>query len=312
MTVFERKTTGTARSRAVLVAALCIGLVRAPLIAAAAPQSWPRVVTDDLGRKVVMGHRPVRIIALMPSVAEALFAVGAGQRIVGTCDFTNYPAAALRIPKVGGLNPDPERIVGLRPDLVVSADQTLTVDRANLWSAQFHAPVYATTPHNYADVEKDLNELGELAGTPSATKRAVGAMQRTLEFVTKRIAGLKKPTVFILIWDKPLMTAGADSFVGNLVELAGGVNIGKDASSSYSQYSAENLIVQDPDFILTGTDRLQVQHAQAASLATLGLRAVKNGQVWAVPFDWRDRPGPRLALALVAVAKILHPQVFAK
>jgi len=278
---------------------LCLALLPQPAHAAQA-------VTDDLGRRVTLPRPPRHIISLAPSVTEILFAVGAGGKVAGDTPYCDWPPAARTLPHVGGpITPNAEKILALRPDLIILADQTLPRARADALAARWRAPVYVTAAATYAQVERDVAALGALAGSPRATADALARMRAAQAVVRRAVQGRPRPRVFVIVWDKPLMTAGGGSFIGDLIRLAGGVNVAEHMGESYPSYSPERLLREQPDVVLTGINRkaLDIPGARA-------LRAVQQRHVFAVTGDWTDRPGPRLGLGLLAVAKALHPEAF--
>lgn len=265
-------------------------------------------VIDDLGRRIPLPHPPQRIVSLAPSVTEILFAVGAGGKIAGDTVFCDFPPAAKSLPHVGGpITPSAEKILSLRPDLIVLADQTLPRTQADALAARWHAPVYVTAAATYAQVEKDVADLGALAGAPKATALTLARMRTARTVVRRAVRGRPQPRVFVVVWDKPLMTAGGGSFIGDLIRLAGGVNVAERAGSSYPSYSPERLLQDQPDVVLTGVNRKTLTFPGAGAL-----KAVREQHVLAVTSDTTDRPGPRLAEGLSEVARALHPEAFAR
>ncbi|HEY3332295.1 MAG TPA: helical backbone metal receptor [Capsulimonadaceae bacterium] len=281
----------------------CLAVVAATLVNASAAQ----VVVDDLGRKITLPHGAQRIIAIDPSSVEVLFAIGAGSRIVATTPFSNYPPEVAKIRKIDALTPSREVIAALRPDLIMVADQTLTAQRADAKSRIYGAPLFVTNASTYEAVESDIRRIGGYFGDPKRTAATVREMARTLADVRKRVANRPRRTVFDIVWVKPLMTAGKDSFIGNLIATAGGIDIACDAPK-YAEYPVEKLIAANPDFILVASESLP---AARESLGRLGLKALKTGRLCPIPDDYTVRPGPRLALGLVHLAKLLHPEAFA-
>ena len=265
-------------------------------------------ITDDLGRRMTLPHSPKRIISLAPSVTEIMFAVGAGRSLVADTIVCDYPSAALRLPHVGGpVTPSAEKILALHPDLVIMADQTISASETDILAMRWRCPVYVTAAATYAAVEKDIADLGALAGKPEPTRRTLAQMQASEKIVQAAVRGRVKPHVFVMIWQKPLITAGGSSFIGDLVRLSGGVNVAEQAGESYPTYAPERLLAEQPDIILTGMPQTNLDFPGAAAL-----RAVRSHHVYAVTGDLTDRPGPRLGLGLLAVAKALHPEAFPK
>jgi iron complex transport system substrate-binding protein len=282
----------------------------------AAAHALPRVTTsarlttivDDLGRRIAIAHGGARIISLSPSATEIIYAVGAQARLIAVGTRCNYPPAAARLTTLDGLNPSREMLIALHPDLIVISDQTMTVGRANLLGRQYGAPVYVTTAATYDQTEGDILRLGTAFGNPELTKKIVAGMQQAASSISARVAGLPRPRVFVVIWERPLMTAGGGSFFDNLISLAGGINVAHN-ESKYPQYSVERLVADNPDIILTQSEG---HNEQLAVLRPLRLRAMRTAKVFTIPDDWTDRTGPRLALGLETIARDLHPEAFRK
>jgi len=283
------------------LALLC--LAQTPL-----PAHASQTVTDDLGRRVFLAHPPKHILSLAPSVTEILFAVGAGDKIAGDTIYCDFPPAARTLPHVGGpITPSAEKIQNLRPDLIILAEQGLPPARADALAAHWRAPVYVTAAATYAQVEQDITDLGALAGSPKATADTLARMRTAQAAVRRAVRMRPRPRVFVVVWNKPLMTAGGSSFIGDLLRLAGGINVAEHAGQSYLSYSPERLLYDQPDIILTGIDHKTWDMPGAGALL-----AVQRHHVFALTGDLTDRPGPRLGLGLLAVAKALHPEGFRK
>ena len=179
--------------------------------------------------------------------------------------------------------------------------------RAARLAARWRVPVYVTAAATYAGVEKDVADLGRLAGRPQPTRETLRRMGNALAAVRRAVRGRPAPRVFVVVWDRPLMTAGGASFLGDLVRLAGGQNVAERIGQSYPAYSPERLLRDQPDVILTGAGR-----TPPALPGGSALRAVRRRRVCAVTGDLTDRPGPRLGLGLLAVARAIHPEAFAR
>jgi len=287
--------------RSLCLLLLCLALLPLPVRAA-------QTVTDDIGRRVFLTRPPRRIVSLAPSVTEILYAVGAGSKIKADTLFCDFPPAARTLPHVGGpITPSAEKIRQIRPDLIILAEQGLPPARADALAVLWRAPVYVTAAATYADVERDVAALGALAGTRGATAATLTRMRTAQAAVRRAVSGRPRPRVFVVVWDKPLMTAGGSSFIGDLVRQAGGDNVAEGMGLSYPSYSPERLLRDQPDIILTGVNNKGLDFPGARAL-----RAARSGRVFAVTGDLTDRPGPRLGLGLLAVARALHPEGFTK
>ena len=292
---------------------LAISLIFVPTFTNAANNSRPATagtisITDDLGRRLEVAHGARRIISLSPSATEVFFAVGAQRRLVADTTRCNYPPAAKQLPRLDGLNPSHEMLIALHPDLIVLSDQTMTVDRADQLTRQYGSPVYVMAASTYDQVEADILRIGDSFGSPPLAAQIVAGMRKVAISTTSRVANLPRPRVFVVIWERPLMTAGGGSFFDNLIGLAGGINVAH-REAKYPDYAEERLVADNPDVILTQTEG---GSEQLAVLRPLRLRAMHTGRIYTIPDDWTDRPGPRLALGLQAIARDLHPEAFAK
>ncbi len=277
------------------------------LLAFASTAHAVQTVVDDLGRRIALPHGAERIVALDPSTVEILFAVGAGGKIVATTPYANFPPDAARITKIDSLSPSRELLFGLRPDLIIASDQTLNAEKADAKARLWGAPVFVTNANSYEAVERDIQLVGGYFGDPKLVKRTIDDMTAALADVRRRIAGRPKPTVFDVVWVKPLMTAGQDSFISSLIALAGGIDVGRTAPK-YSEYPVEQLVAANPDFILVAAESLP---AARQSFGMLRLRALATNRLAPIPDDLTVRPGPRLAQGLRLLARILHPEAFA-
>ena len=231
-----------------------------------------------------------------------LFALGLGRFVVGDTVYCDYPPAARAIAKVGDVNTSYEKVLALRPDLIV-ADSVANA-RAVARLGALHQPVLAVSPTSLAAVETSLRQIGARTGTPKQAAAVVGQMEHKIRLAAQIAAADKRPRprVLIVIQTSPLWTAGGGSFMDDLVTRAGGVNIGK-AVSGYGPFSKEQVIAEPPDVILGDPSVLPA--FQSDPLLSR-LPAVRSGYVFALPPDLTSRPGPRLADGLVLVAKALH------
>ncbi len=259
--------------------------------------------------------RPQRIISLLPSLTEMVFAVGAGEQVVGVTRSCTYPPEASTRTHIGGYVPKSismELIVGLQPDLVLAQEdvQGSTITQLR----QLGIRVEAVDALAVTDVVPALRRIGSLVGQQQQAARVADALAQDLQQIRRRVADIPidaRPRVFYEVWFEPLMTAGRRSFTHQLIELAGGRNLFADTERDYFQVSLEEVLRRDPDLVL-GSD----SHGTRESVAVADrpgwshLRAVQGGRVNTVDGDIVSRPGPRIAEALRRIAKILHPDRF--
>jgi iron complex transport system substrate-binding protein len=259
---------------------------------------------------------PRRVVSLAPSLTEMVFALGAGDRLVGVTTYCNYPAAAKRVQKVGGIvdgSLDFEHVLGLKPDLVVAIGegQERSVDSLRRLGLR----VEIVPSQTFDDVFSALTRLGVLLGREEAAKGLTAELSRRVERVRRAVATLppeKRPRVFYELWDRPMMTASRDTLIGRLIEMAGGVNIFADVSSRYPQVSPEAVVARNPDLIVAPDHHAAnvTPRALAQQPGLAGLAAVRRGRVLVINGDLVSRPGPRMADALELLARTLHPDLF--
>ena len=284
----------------------------------------PITVTDDNGKSVTLKAPAKRIVSLAPANTEIAFALGAGDKMVGGTTYDDYPAAAKSLPKIGDFNnPNVEKVVNQAPDLVLAAGGIQAILRAKF--EKLGIPVFVVDPQTLDQTMTDLTKLGRLMGVSDKADKVVTSMKATIKSVQDKIAAYFarsdvspeqaktvkfRPTVFFEVYPKPLMTAGRDTFVNDLITLAGGANIGAAAGPGYPTFSSEVLFEKNPDFYIAPIGSMSDPGQISARPGYNELKAVKDGHVYTIEDDLVVRPGPRLAQGLVEIAKMIHPEAF--
>lgn len=293
----------------VLVSLLLLGVGTPPVVLGA---TATRVVVDDLGRAVALPDAPRRIVSLAPNLTETLFALDLGDRLVGVTDFCDYPEAATRLPRVGGVaRPSVERVLALRPDLVLATtvgngeDETLALARLGL-------AVVVSAPRDMAGVARSFELAGEAAGVPQRGLALAREFRGRIEAVRARVAGRPRPRTLVLVWPDPLVAAGPASFVASLLAVAGGTNVLADAGAlrltgQYPTLGVESLLALAPEAIVLAGYPGRTEEGLARLARFDRLPAVRAGRLAAIDQQLLVRPGPRLAAAAEALAKVLHP-----
>jgi len=266
---------------------------------------------DSYGREVLPPKLPRRIVSLSPSTTEILFALGAGDLLVGRTDYCNYPPEARRIESVGGLtDPSVEKIAGLRADLVVASDH-FQQDSLKLIEA-LKIPVYiARVRKNYEEVYGLVRDLGRLVGKSAEAESLADDMRSRIARVEAvvRAAPSRRPKVYYAIsfGEEGDFTAGRDSFLAYFIRTAGGTNLG-DGIEGY-RYSVEGLFRDEPDVIIAGAGK-DAKRRLSRTVPYNRLRAVREGRVHEIDPDLLERIGPRNVEGLEKLAGILHPEAF--
>jgi len=288
-----------------------------PTTATAAAALYPLVQKDDLGREVKIAAKPVRIVSLAPSITEVLFAVGAGPQVVGVTSYCSYPPEAKQGREIiGGFSAKTisvEKIISLKPDLVFAAGATHQPVSEALEAAG--VTVFNFEPQDLAGVYANILAAGALTDNRAQAEAVVAGMKARVEKVSTAAAGIpqeQRVKVFYEVYDEPLMTAGPATFIGQLIELAGGVNIFADVKEQYPTVSVEAVVARKPDVIVGPSSRGKALTADqiAARPGWSEIAAVKAGRIVIVDGDIISRSGPRLADALEAVARGLYPERF--
>ncbi len=268
-----------------------------------------RNFTDGIGRAVAVTSNPQRIISLAPNVTEILFALGLGDRIAGVTGYCDFPEAAKTKEKIGDtLNPNLERIISLKPDLVVvsTASQLENLTRK---LDQLAIPVYVTNPRSVREVTVSIRKLGEVTGAVDRAMAIADEMERRISAVEGRVKGLPEPLVLYVLQTGPLITAGRNTFINDLIVLAGGRSISGDETADYPQFSRETVIARAPEVIVApashGSELVKESDLRRDFAVTPAIRA---GRIVRVNPDLVDRPGPRIVEGLENLARGLHPQ----
>lgn len=274
------------------------------------PADTSITVVDSFGNTVTLAAPPERIVSLVPSHTEILYALGLGDQVVGVTEYCNYPPAAAEKPTVGGYsNIDLEQVIGLEPDLVLASSLHLGEIVPAL---QEHGlVVFVGEPQSVADTLATIRTIGELTGHTDAADALVADMQARIDAVTQTVAGAERPTVF---WElgAELYTAGPGSFINDLIILAGGENIAADADSPWPQLSVEAIVLGDPDVVVLADHNYgETAEMVAQRPGWDDITAVQEGRIFEITDDdIFSRPGPRVVDALEILAAAFHPDLF--
>ena len=282
------------------------------LAAVGAPRADAAMVRDAVGRSVEVPAEPRRIVSLAPNITEMLYALGLGERVAGVTQYCDWPPEVAAKPRIGGvINPSLEAIVALGADLVLAtADGNRPADVERL--AALGVAVYTIDTRSIADVFASLVTIGDLTGRGAAARDLVAGLERRRAAVAARLAGRAPVSVFVAIDRAPLISAGAGTFVGEMVTLAGGRNIAGTSPIKYPVYSLEQLLAEDPAVIVDAADPGPVPEADLlrswqALPGAAGLGALRAGRLVSVGQGSFFRPGPRIVDSLERLAAILHP-----
>jgi len=289
-----------------LVAVLSIALV---LTGCSPAERTPtQYVFDDLGRLVAINGTPQRIISLAPSITEILFALGLGDSVVAVTDQCDYPPEALDKEKVGGYaTPDIEKIVALNSDLVLVAYGT-PMDVINNMVG-LGLTVFGIKSTDLDDVLNDIRRIGEITDKEMEAQALTSEMASEIKAVTDVTSELEnRPRVFYIIWNDPLWSAGSGTFMHELIEKGGGVNICGNITG-YPTISIEEVVARNPEIIITSSWPGIYEWAMNET-ALNATDARQYNRVFACDANLAQRPGPRLVKGLEWFAHFIHPEIF--
>lgn len=263
-------------------------------------------VMDDAGNTVVLQHPAQRIITLAPHLTEMVYAVGAGDRIVGTVTHSDYPAEAQRLPLVGdNLHIDMERVIASKPDLLVvwlhgSASTQLDALR------KLGIPLFYSEPHDVAQIPDTLLRLGRLAGTEKQAQQVADTMQHQLHDLEEKYAHRPTVRVFYQVWDKPLYTLNGKHYVSDVIRLCGGENIFSSLTTTAPVVNVEAVLQENPEAIVTGDMRKQDENGLNLWKPYSNMLAVQRNNLFAFDADILVRAGPRIVSGAAAVCEKLE------
>ncbi len=262
------------------------------------------------------GPPPARIISIVPAVTEMLFAVGAGPRVVAVSSFDHFPPEVESLPKVGGLlDPDIERIIALRPDLLVlDGSQTEVQEKAKAAGIR----VFPYKLGGLDNLTRTMRELGTILGTEREAESAAAAIDARFNAIRQRVAGLPRPKTLLVFGREPgamraIDVSGGVGFLHDIVELAGGDDVFGGEKREWVRVGVEAIITAAPEVVIElhygyylKPARIRAEQAAWKTLPTLP--AVRNNRVYLLEGDKYVVPGPRVVEAAEEIAEAIHPR----
>jgi len=273
--------------------------------------SWSGTFKDSLGREVTLSGIPKRIIPLAPSLTEILYYIGLGDYVAGVTEYSYYPPEAREKPSVGSyVDPNIEKIISLSPDLVIGTKDGNLPNSVYLLE-QARIPVYVVNPRNVRDSLSTIDEIGSLCGVSDRAHQLVQNLNKRLEAVQNAVASGERPLVFIQINSSPIMTVNKDTFLHDLIRLAGGTNMTADEPNTYPRISIEEVIRKKPDIIIISTmgKEGEFEEAREEWMKWKSIPAVRNNRVYLIDSDIINRPSQRIIDGLEAMARLIHPEI---
>ena len=270
------------------------------------PARGRRAILDDIGRTVLVPPEPRRLISLAPSSTEILYAIGAGDRLVGIDRYSDWPKATASVAKVGAnLDPSLERILGLRPDLVFITTSANT-EATDEGLAHAGIPVFVSRARKLSEIYADIEAIGGAVGREEAARALTASMRARFEKLRARWAGRPPVRTLVVVWPDPLVVASRTSHLDDLITLAGGINVADDSTQPFPTYSLERLLARAPEVILVGSHAAGAP-AHGAFERLTAVPAVRDHRVYSIDGNLIFRPGPRVVEGAEAIARLLHP-----
>jgi iron complex transport system substrate-binding protein len=263
-----------------------------------------REITDDLGRKISLPNKIERAISLAPNLTETVFAIDAGDKIVGVTTYCNFPEQAKSIQKIGDtMKPNIENIIALKPQVVLVSTAS-QIEAFTKTLEQQQIAVFVTNPNSLESIYKTIKQLGEIFGKDEKAKTLVESLQKRVAEVEAKTKQAKKLKTFVQIDKNSIFTIGKTSYLTDLISRAGGTSATAEIENPYPNLSKETALALQPEVIILSEseDNKEPNDAFANS------PAVKNGKVFKINADILSRPSPRIVDALEQIAKNLHPE----
>ncbi len=270
---------------------------------------YPVTFTDGMGREVTIESEPMTIVTMAPSMTETIYALGLGDRLVGRTDYCNYPEAALSVDSIGSLRePNLEAIIALNPDLILMSTHASEEVLAKLDEAGLKTAIL-TAQESFDGVYEIITQTGTIFNVLDQATELVSTMQADVTTVLELVKDAEKKSVYYVVGfgEYGDYTATGDTFIHEMLEMAGGTNIAADGESW--SYNLETIIEKDPDYIIC-SELNDTKGTLEQTEGYMELTAIKEGRLVEINQDLLSRQGPRLAEGLKAIAQLLHPELF--
>ncbi|HDZ86655.1 hypothetical protein LCGC14_1087180, partial [marine sediment metagenome] len=253
--------------------------------------------------------KPAKIVSLAPAGTEILFALGLGKKVVGVTTFCNFPKEATRKDKIGSFSkPSIEKVVAKKPDLVI-ATGGMQLDAVKQLS-KLNIKVFVIDPKNLEEIIASIKKVGKITGAESKANQVTQDMEQIIDEVkskASKLAEKQKPKVFFELYHEPLMSAGPNTFISDMIKLAGGKSIADSAREDYPQYSLEVLIKENPEIIIASKGSMADPGEIDKRKGWESVSAVKKGRVYVIDDDLINRPSPRITQGLQEIDKAINP-----
>lgn len=277
--------------------------------ASAEASAYPLEIKDSHGRTVVIEKKPERVVSIAPGITESIFAIGKGEVLVGRTDYCTYPKETDGIESIGGMqDPNIEKIVELDPDIVIASAHFKEETLEKLEELGLKV-VVLYGEESFEGVYDIIGKLGTILDAKSKANELTAEMESRVAAVKAKVNGLEKPSVYYVIGfgEYGDFTAGSDTFISKMIEMAGGTNAASDVKGW--KYSLERLVENDPDILICSSEYSPSEQVAAAN-GYKELSAVKNKSIFTIETDTVEIQGPRQVEGLEELAMIIHPEAF--
>jgi iron complex transport system substrate-binding protein len=265
-----------------------------------------RTLTDDLGRAVVVPDHPHKLVCLAPSIVDDVYSLGAGPDIIAVSDYSTYPAEASKKPSIGApLNPSLEKIIALRPDLVLATGDVNRIPAIDQL-VRYGIPIFTVNPDGIAGIHKSIVSLGRALNRDAEAAVLLHDLERREQSIQRRIQGKPIVRLFMPVWYDPIITVGKHAFITELIDMAGGSSITSDIAQQWPQVSLEAVLARKPDALLlikgSKISIAELEHRPGWQ----ALAAVRERRIIYVD-KLIELPSPAAIYAMEDLAKELHP-----
>jgi iron complex transport system substrate-binding protein len=276
------------------------------LIAGVASANAPVKLTDSSGYTLVLTEPAKRVISLAPNLTELIYSVGAGDRLVAVSDYSDYPPAAKKLPRIGSaVSLDIERLVALKPDLVLTW-KTGTPKATQDYLRQLKLPVFELEFQKIGDIARGVEILGQLTGHDARANAVSRAFQKRLDALRQQYEKRAPVSVFYQMWNQPLMTANSRHFISDMIRLCGGRNVFGNLHSLVSTVDIESVIGRSPEVIIAATGSRQRQQWLSQWSRWKAIPAVKNNKIFFISPDILSRPSTRILQGAATLCRDLQ------
>lgn len=296
------------RTRYIIIVCVAISFLLGSMTARGAV----RTLTDQMGRKVTLPVDPQRVVSLSPSITENIFALGQQHRLKGITRFSDYPPETEGYPRVGSYTRlDIEKILALKPDVCIGlkdGNPKEIIDRLT----SLNIPVYATDPRNLDGILETILEIGIILNSEDKAQKLIKSLRERIDHVKVLVAATdERPRVFFQIGITPIVSAGTDTFIHELITLAGGKNV-SEGPIPYPRFSREQVLGLSPDVLIItsmarggGFEQMKAWWSRWPDMP-----AVRNKRIYLIDSDVLDRATPRMIDGLELLLKHIHPEMF--